>query len=148
MSEAGDQYFELEKKLLANEEAGDAIRDAMDGPWYEMTEEERDKANKLGPEYWNQYKKPLKVAEETVAEIDDALRAGADEELWPPGKTRGEAVAAIIERLYKTEDERNRLLIFATSVIAAHAVGHPSQLKKWLEELADYVQEITKDVSD
>ena len=50
----------------------------------------------------------LSQAKEAVAGVDDALRAGADEELWPPGKTRGEAIAQLIQRL---DQETSRSLL-------------------------------------
>jgi hypothetical protein len=44
--------------------------------------------------------------EATVAGIDDAIGSGADQELWPPGKTRGEAIKALIEELDEERKEK------------------------------------------
>jgi len=41
----------------------------------------------------------LGQAKKTIAEIDEVFGGGADEELWPPGKTRAEAIAQLIKRL-------------------------------------------------
>ena len=52
----------------------------------------------------------LEKRSETLEEIDTALRGGADEELWPPGMTRGEAIHKLIydNRLLKQELEATR----------------------------------------
>ena len=49
----------------------------------------------------------------TIAEIDDALRWGSDEGLWPPGKTRGEAIASLVDthrRVLAYASERTRAM--------------------------------------
>lgn len=38
----------------------------------------------------------LRHTRRTIAEIDDSLRNGSDEDLWPVGFTRGEAVARLV----------------------------------------------------
>lgn len=50
-------------------------------------------------EAWKEIEERLSRAEEVVGDVDNALRAGADEELWPPGMTRGEAISLIIKKL-------------------------------------------------
>ncbi|MFA6235380.1 MAG: hypothetical protein WC824_14485 [Bacteroidota bacterium] len=46
----------------------------------------------------------LKISMESIAGVDEALGNGADEQLWPPGMTRGQAVARQIEMLQQIED--------------------------------------------
>jgi len=40
----------------------------------------------------------------TLEEIDAALGNGIDEEIWPPGKTRGECVKALVDHYYQNEN--------------------------------------------
>jgi DNA repair exonuclease SbcCD ATPase subunit len=81
----------------------DRLRKALDNPTEDDVENILDNIGEV-----NKMLNGEQQAEKTIAEIDEVLGGGADEFIWPPGKTRAESIKKLLDDYQHQHDLRQK----------------------------------------